>query len=111
MTTPTWRPSKAQMDIFTKTIPAVALAGVLAAAKYAAWRKGDADDRALLRKRAAEKRAQERREARALEFRLEIEEMALDPTTTVDDILKHLSLYREEEARIPREEVESIFQV
>jgi len=109
MVTPPWKPSQAQIDLATKAIPTLALGGVLAAAKYAAWRKGDAEDRALLRRRAAEKRAQEKREAKELEFRLEVEQMSLDPQTTVDSILEHLRLYKDEEARLGREEVEEIF--
>lgn len=110
MVSPPWKPNEAQINIFTKAIPAIALGGVLAAAKYAAWRKGDADDRALLRKKAAEARAKEKREAKEMEFRLEVEQLSLQGGATVDDIMKHLSMYSDPEAKLLREEVEAIYE-
>ena len=71
-----WRPQQHHIDLFTKIIPALGISGVLGAAKYAAWKKGDADDRALLRAKSLEKKKAEKREARVLEFRMEVEQLA-----------------------------------
>ena len=86
MLAPPWRPNQTTVDFFTRALPAAGLVGVLVAAKYAAWSKGDADDRALLRKKAAEARDAEKAAARALEFRLEAEQaspLSLPPSLSL----------------------------